>query len=81
MNESIDWKSAVAFAVKGPQKVVFMRVRCVLLLAMLVFANVPAVASAQSSSCPGIYIKILNIRNRRSQNTPGLPFSTAASDR
>ena len=63
MNESIDWKSPVAFAVKGPQKVVFMRVRCVLLLAMLVFANVPAVASAQSSSCPGIYIKILNIRN------------------
>ncbi len=35
---------------------------CVLLFAALVSANVPAVAFAQSS-CPGIHINILNIKN------------------
>jgi len=35
---------------------------CVLLFAALVVANLPAVAFAQSS-CPGIHIKILNIKN------------------
>jgi uncharacterized protein (DUF2141 family) len=39
-----------------------MGVRCVALFAVLVFANLPAVAFAQSS-CPGIHVKILNIRN------------------
>ena len=63
MNESIDWKSAVAFTVKNPQKGVLIRVRCVALFAVLVFANLPAVASAQSSSCPGIHVNVLNIRN------------------
>jgi uncharacterized protein (DUF2141 family) len=63
MNESIDWKSAMALPIKDAQKGVFMRVRCVLLFAVLVFASLPAAGSAQSSSCPGIYIKILNIRN------------------
>jgi len=63
MNESINWKSAVAFMVKDPGKGVLMRVRCVLLFAALVFANLPAVASAQSSPCPGIHVKVLNIRN------------------
>jgi len=41
-------------------------VRCVALFAVLVFANLPPVAFAQSSSsppCPGIHVKILNIRN------------------
>jgi uncharacterized protein (DUF2141 family) len=32
-------------------------------LAVLMFASLPALASAQSSSCPGIHINILNIKN------------------
>ena len=40
-----------------------MRVRCVALLAFLLFANLIAVALAQSPSCPGIHVKVLNIRN------------------
>jgi len=39
-----------------------MRVRCVAWLAALVFATLSAVAFAQTS-CPGIHVKILNIRN------------------
>jgi len=38
------------------------RVRCAALLAALVVANLPASAFAQSS-CPGIHVKVLNIRN------------------
>jgi len=63
MNESIDWKSAAAFTVKDQGKGVLMRVRCVLLFAGLVFANFPAAVLAQSSSCPGIHVNVLNIRN------------------
>ena len=33
------------------------------LSAVLMFADLPAVALAQSASCPGIHVKILNIRN------------------
>ena len=40
-----------------------MGVRCVALFAVLVFTNLTAVAFAQSSSCPGIHVKVLNIRN------------------
>jgi uncharacterized protein (DUF2141 family) len=58
-------KCAVAFTVKDAQKGVLMRVRCVLLFAGLVFANLPAMVLAQSSSCPGIHINILDIRNSR----------------
>ena len=39
-----------------------MRVRCVAWLAVLVFATLSAVAFAQTP-CPGIHVKILNIRN------------------
>jgi uncharacterized protein (DUF2141 family) len=63
MNESIGWKSAVAFTAEDLQKVALMRVRCVALFAVLVFANLPRVAFAQSSLCPGIHIKVQNIRN------------------
>jgi uncharacterized protein (DUF2141 family) len=63
MNESIDWKSAVPFTVKDPEKGILMRIRCVLLFAVLVFASHPEAALAQSSSCPGIHVKVLNIRN------------------
>ncbi|MFO8089251.1 MAG: DUF2141 domain-containing protein [Desulfatiglandaceae bacterium] len=40
-------------------------VLCVLLFAVLVFASHPEPAFAQSSSCPGIHIDILNIKNSR----------------
>jgi len=63
MNGSIDWKSAAAFTVKDVQKGAFMRIRCALLFAVLVFASHPEAAFAQSSSCPGIHVKVLNIRN------------------
>lgn len=39
-----------------------MRVRCVAWCAALVFAILPAVSFAQSP-CPGIHVKVLNIRN------------------
>ena len=39
-----------------------MYVRGVALFAVLVFVNLPLIAFAQSS-CPGIHVKILNIRN------------------
>jgi uncharacterized protein (DUF2141 family) len=65
MNESIDPKSAVDFMVKDPEKGVLMRVRCFLLFAVLVFSNLPAMASAQSSPCPGIHVKVLNIKNSK----------------
>jgi uncharacterized protein (DUF2141 family) len=41
---------------------VLMRTRCVALCAALVFANLPVISLAQSP-CPGIHVKILNIRN------------------
>jgi uncharacterized protein (DUF2141 family) len=64
MNESIDWKSAVAFTVKDPERGVLIRVRCVALFAVLVFAGLPAaLAQSPSSSCTGIHMNILNIRN------------------
>jgi uncharacterized protein (DUF2141 family) len=56
-------KSVVGFTVKDPEKGVLMRVRCVALFAVLVFAILPAAALAQSSSCPSIHVKVLNIRN------------------
>jgi uncharacterized protein (DUF2141 family) len=62
MNKSINWESTVAFTVKDPKRGNLMRVRCVALFAVLVFAGLPA-ALAQSSSCPGIHVKILNIKN------------------
>ena len=60
MNLSIVWPSAVA-TLKNPGTRVRTGARCVALCAVLVFAN-PAVAFAQSS-CPGIHVKILSIRN------------------
>jgi len=41
---------------------VAMGVRCAALCAVLVFAILPVIVRAQSS-CPGIHVKILNIRN------------------
>jgi uncharacterized protein (DUF2141 family) len=39
-----------------------MRVVCVVLFALLVFADLPALVFAQSA-CPGIHVNILNIKN------------------
>jgi uncharacterized protein (DUF2141 family) len=61
MNESTLRKSAVSSTVKDPEMRIPMGVRCVALCAVLVFANLPAIAFAQS--CPGIHVKILNIKN------------------
>ena len=52
-------------ALKGIRKAVvqvFLKVRCVALCAVLVFANLPAIAFAETS-CPGIHVKIQDIRN------------------
>jgi uncharacterized protein (DUF2141 family) len=62
MNELIDWKSAVAFTVKDPEKSVLMKsgaLHCLQCWCLRLFV----VALAQSSSCRGIHVKILNIRN------------------
>jgi uncharacterized protein (DUF2141 family) len=42
--------------------VVLMRVRCLAWFVVPVLANLPALAFAQAS-CPGMHVKILNIRN------------------
>jgi uncharacterized protein (DUF2141 family) len=62
MNASRKRKSAVASSVKNPAREVCMRVWRIVLFAALVSANLPAVVFAQSP-CPGIHVKILNIRN------------------
>ena len=62
MNESTIRKSAVASAVGDPEMRAPMRARCIALFAVMVFAILPAVTLAQAP-CPGIHVKILNIRN------------------
>jgi uncharacterized protein (DUF2141 family) len=62
MNESTIRKSAVASVFKDPEIRIPRGVRCVALCAALVFANLPGIAFPQLS-CPGIHVKILNIRN------------------
>ena len=63
MNESINSKSAIAFLLKKATISAVPRIRCALLFAVLVLANLPQTASAQSSSCPGIHVDILGIKN------------------
>ena len=55
-------KSAVVSTAKEPEIRIPLRVRCIAWFAMLMFMNLPAAAFAQSP-CPGIHVKILNIRN------------------
>jgi len=62
MNVSTHWKSAVAATLKDSAMRVCMVVRCIAVFAALVFASFPAIAVAQSP-CPGIHVKILDIRN------------------
>ena len=62
MNESNVRRSAVVFTVKNSKMGGPMGARCAAWFAVLMAASLPAVASAQSR-CPGIHVKILNIRN------------------
>ena len=52
----------MASTVKEPEIVVLRRVRCLAWCAVLGLANLPALAFAQAS-CPGMHVKILDIRN------------------
>lgn len=62
MNEPTIRKSAAASTVKGPRIRGLKGVRCATWFALVMFAILPALAFAQSP-CPGIHVKILNIRN------------------
>lgn len=62
MSQPFIRKSEVASTVTGPQMRVPTKVRCLAWFSVLMFANLPALALAQSP-CPGIHVKILNIRN------------------
>lgn len=62
MNASSTPKFAVASAVTDLKKICRMTFRCGVLCAVLIFASLPATTFAQAS-CPGIHVKILNIKN------------------
>lgn len=62
MNESTILTSALPSTVKGSQMRFASTFRCLALSAVMAFAYLPATAPAQSS-CPGIHVKILHIRN------------------
>ena len=62
MNESINRKRAVASTIRDPEMQISMGVRYIAWCAVLVFANLPAITFAQPS-CPGIHVKILDIKN------------------
>lgn len=62
MNESTILKSAAASTVRGPQIRIPIGVRCAAWFTVLMFANLPTLVFAQPP-CPGIHVKILNIRN------------------
>lgn len=62
MSESTHRKSVLTSTVSYPATLVSMSVRCVALCAVLVFASLPAIAFAPSL-CPGIHVKIPNIKN------------------
>ena len=62
MNKSVNWRSALASTLTYPVMRLPMGVRCVAWFTVLVFANFSTIAFAQSS-CPGIHVEILEIRN------------------
>lgn len=62
MSESTIRKSTLAATVRHSVTRVPLGVRCIALCAVLVFANLPAIVFAQSP-CPGVHVKILDIRN------------------
>lgn len=71
MSDPTHRKSALASTVSYPMTRVSMGVQCVALCAVLVFANLPAIAFAHSS-CPGIHVKIPNIKNSTGNIACGL---------
>ncbi len=62
MNPATIRKSAVSSKVKDTQMRVPMEVQCVAWFAALMLAALPSLSFAQSP-CPGIHVKILNIKN------------------
>lgn len=64
VSESSDRKSTLDPTVRYPAKRFPMGGRCAALWAALVFATLPAIVSAQTS-CPGIHVKILDIKNSK----------------
>lgn len=62
MNTSAVRKFVVASPAKDPETRVRMGVCCIVFWAVLVFANLSDIAFAESL-CPGIHVKVLNIRN------------------
>jgi uncharacterized protein (DUF2141 family) len=62
VNEPTIWHSAGVSWATGREMRSPVGLRCVALCAVLAFANLPATAVAQPS-CPGIHVKILNIKN------------------
>jgi len=63
MDKSIDRKPAVDLRAKARHKGLLIGVQCVALFVLLAFTNPPSKALAQSSSCAGIRVKVLNIKN------------------
>lgn len=62
MKESTIQISAVASTARCPQMRTLMEAQCAVWLLVLMFATLPSLAFAQSP-CPGIHVKILNIKN------------------
>jgi len=62
MNEPAIRQLATASMVRGPQIRAPRVVRCAICFVVLVFASLPVPTFAQPP-CPGIHVKILNIRN------------------
>ena len=62
MRDSAICRSLAALRVRRPQIWISMGVAAVACIAVLIVANLPVAALAQSP-CPGIHVKILNIRN------------------
>ncbi|MGM0951881.1 MAG: DUF2141 domain-containing protein [Pseudomonadota bacterium] len=61
MNTSATWKSALARVGRHLGRPFSVRLRGGVFLSVLAFAGFPAIALAQS--CPGLHVKILDIRN------------------
>jgi len=79
MDSSTTRKSAVASTLKDSEMRVRTEARYIAVFAVLVFASSSAIALAQSP-CPGIHVKILDIRNStgavacaRFESTEGFP--------
>ncbi|APE31904.1 hypothetical protein BOX17_13640 [Halomonas aestuarii] len=62
MSESADPASASTFTLKPPMARISVGIRRIALGVVLALGHLPAIVLAQSS-CPGIHVKILDIRN------------------